>query len=98
MDIGDTVFRQQDIADKFTTPLKETPYIVASKTGNQGLIESLTGACYEKNATHVKRCETTKPNEMHSTKEETWGNEESVLIQTHTPRLYPRRWKRQTCQ
>lgn len=85
VDIGDTVLIQQDRVDKFSTPFHPTPHKIVSKTGNQVVVESPTGAHYKRNTTHVKRFKTTEHKEMHSTQEETSREENSVLgVDTET--------------
>lgn len=54
VDIGDTVLIQQDRVDKFSTPFHPTPHKIVSKTGNQVVVESPTGARYKRNTTREK--------------------------------------------
>lgn len=83
VDIGDTVLIQQDKMDKFTTPFNATPHKVVSKTGNQVVVESPTGARYWRNTTHVKRYETNRP-------KETLGAEDSLVdADTHAQTNVP---------
>uniref|UniRef100_A0A669BA80 Gypsy retrotransposon integrase-like protein 1 n=1 Tax=Oreochromis niloticus TaxID=8128 RepID=A0A669BA80_ORENI len=65
VDTGDTVLVEQDKVDKFTTPFSATPHQVVSRTGNQVIIESPTGARYHRNTTHVKKYETKETREGH---------------------------------
>lgn len=77
VDIGDTVLVQQDKRDKFTTQFNTTPHKVVSKTGNQVVVETPTGARYHRNTTHVKKYVTRETNEEHYGQDSTPEREES---------------------
>lgn len=77
--IGDTVLVHPEKSDKFTTPFNPTPYTVVSRTGNQVVVESPTGAQYARNTTQVKKYNKSRPQDTYSEEEEAQRAEDSMM-------------------
>ncbi|XP_038060004.1 uncharacterized protein K02A2.6-like [Patiria miniata] len=79
---GDEVLVRQSKQDKLSTPFSPEPYKVVAKKGNSVVVESPTGAQYQRNSTHVQKYN--KPLNNHSDTPDTESRDSQQSLEGKT--------------